>query len=314
MPSLDSASSLKKDRSNPYSIYLQETTWKTTPMWLLRVLRYSSVKYPQPAVLNEDIPNFRAQGFSVDDDNEPAPEYIPTSTDTATDGIYKPWRSEPLEKRVLGVTGKCSLLWLVSAKTSMHSVLGFSLHFLPMEFFKTIFLQASNKILLDALTWDEFLRFFFILLLFGTTQGVPRRMFWLNDTPDTFYGAPFFLLHAFMSRRRFDAILKHIKFTTKSPGAFRHRHFHPVNDMIDAFDKHTQACFCPSWVSCLDESMSVWTNMYTFPDWMFVLRKPHPMGNAYKNSICSGVSGIMLASELVQGKDFRNMEKLRVYC
>ena len=31
-----------------------------------------------PSVLNEDISNFRAQGFAVDDDNEPAPENIPT--------------------------------------------------------------------------------------------------------------------------------------------------------------------------------------------------------------------------------------------
>ena len=58
-----------------------------------------------PVILNEDISNFRAQGFSVDDDNEPAPENIPTATDPATDGIlYKPWGSQPLDKRrVLGV-------------------------------------------------------------------------------------------------------------------------------------------------------------------------------------------------------------------
>ena len=52
-----------------------------------------------PVILNEDISNFRAQGFSVDDDNEPAPENILTATDAATDGIYKPWGSEPLDKR-----------------------------------------------------------------------------------------------------------------------------------------------------------------------------------------------------------------------
>ena len=40
-----------------------------------------------PSVLNEDISNFRAQGFAVDDDNEPAPENIPTSADTVNDGM-----------------------------------------------------------------------------------------------------------------------------------------------------------------------------------------------------------------------------------
>ncbi len=44
-----------------------------------------------PSVLNEDISNFRAQGFGVDDDNKPAPENIPTLTDTVTDDMYRPW-------------------------------------------------------------------------------------------------------------------------------------------------------------------------------------------------------------------------------
>ena len=48
--------------------------------------------------------------------------------------------------------------------------------------------------------------------------------------------------------------------------------------------------------------MSVWTNMWTCPGWMFLPRKPHPMGNEY-HSICCRVSGIMYAIELVQGKD-----------
>ena len=36
--------------------------------------------------------------------------------------------------------------------------------------------------------------------------------------------------------------------------------------------------------------------MYAVP------RKPHPMGNEY-HSICCGLSGIMFAIELVEGKD-----------
>jgi hypothetical protein len=63
-----------------------------------------------------------------------------------------------------------------------------------------------------------------------------------------------------------------------------------------------KACFSPSWVSCLDKSMTVWMNMWTCPGWMFVPQKPHPMGNEY-HSICCGLSGIMFAIKLVQGKD-----------
>ena len=78
--------------------------------------------------------------------------------------------------------------------------------------------------------------------------------------------------------------------------------FHEVSDLIDSWNSHTQECFSPGWVNCLDESMSVWTNRWTCPGWMFVPRKPHPMGNEY-HSLCCGVSGIMYAIELVEGKD-----------
>jgi hypothetical protein len=42
------------------------------------------------SVLNEDILSFRAQGFAVDNDNEPAPENIPTLNDSGADDIYQP--------------------------------------------------------------------------------------------------------------------------------------------------------------------------------------------------------------------------------
>jgi hypothetical protein len=97
-----------------------------------------------PSMLNEDVSNFRAQGFSVDDDNEPAPENIPTAADTANDGMYRAWGSEPLDaRRVVGI--KDVQPTLVSADASMHTVLGFFLHFLPLEYFKTMILQATNK-------------------------------------------------------------------------------------------------------------------------------------------------------------------------
>jgi Transposase IS4 len=59
--------------------------------------------------------------------------------------------------------------------------------------------------------------------------------------------------------------------------------------------------FSPDWIYCVDESISVWTDMWTCPGWMFVPRKPHPIGNEY-HSLCCGVSGVMYTIELVEGK------------
>ena len=72
--------------------------------------------------------------------------------------------------------------------------------------------------------------------------------------------------------------------------------------MVDEWNKNMAQQFTPSWVSCLDESMSPWTNKYTCPGWMFVPRKPHPFGNEY-HSVCCSMSGIMWGVELVEGKD-----------
>jgi hypothetical protein len=60
--------------------------------------------------------------------------------------------------------------------------------------------------------------------------------------------------------------------------------------------------FMPSWINCIDESMSVWFSEYTCPGWMSVPRKPHPFGNEYQTACC-GKSGILWALELVEGKD-----------
>ena len=60
--------------------------------------------------------------------------------------------------------------------------------------------------------------------------------------------------------------------------------------------------FISGWVICLDESMSSWLNRWTCPGWIFCPRKPHPFGNEW-HTACCGLSGILFAFELVEGKD-----------
>jgi hypothetical protein len=52
-----------------------------------------------PSILNEDTSNFRAQGFEVDDDNDPAPESLSGPNDNNGDCLYFPWGAEPLDAR-----------------------------------------------------------------------------------------------------------------------------------------------------------------------------------------------------------------------
>ena len=72
-------------------------------------------------------------------------------------------------------------------------------------------------------------------------------------------------LHNFMSRKRFEAILKALAITARQPPAFRDR-FWEVREVLEAWNSNMTEQFTPSWVSCLDESMSTWTTKYAAQD------------------------------------------------
>ena len=60
--------------------------------------------------------------------------------------------------------------------------------------------------------------------------------------------------------------------------------------------------FIPGYMNCLDESMSMWTNKFTCPGFMFIPHKPWPFGNKYRTVCCCSL-GIMWGIDLVEGTD-----------
>ena len=60
--------------------------------------------------------------------------------------------------------------------------------------------------------------------------------------------------------------------------------------------------FSPSWISCLDESMSKWVGKFTCPGFMCVPRKPWPLGNEYHTISCRR-RAILYSLEIVEDKD-----------
>ena len=73
--------------------------------------------------------------------------------------------------------------------------------------------------------------------------------------------------------------------------------------MIDAWQTDMNVIFSPGFMNCLDESMSIWTNKFTCPGFMFVPRKLWPFGNEY-HTVCCCSSGIMWGIELVERNDW----------
>ena len=113
-----------------------------------------------------------------------------------------------------------------------------------------------------------------------------------------------------MAGWKFEAIVASLRFTDRPYPSYKDK-FHEVRQMVEAWNKNMIDVFVAGWVSCLDESMSIWTSRWTCPGFMFVPRKPHTMGNEY-HSICCGICEIMFAIKMVEGKDAPRDRKVRV--
>lgn len=171
----------------------------------------------------------------------------------------------------------------------------------PMRWLEDVLLANINKnIAGPRVSLSEYFRWLGLWCCMATFKGHSRHEHWSSREVDDFRGAPV-RFHRWMSKRRFDAILLAMEYTDLPAPSCRDR-FHRVRQMIAAWNENMTECFLPSWVSCLDESMSPWTTRWTCPGWMFVPRKPHPIGNEY-HSVCCGETGIMWGIELVEGKD-----------
>jgi hypothetical protein len=77
--------------------------------------------------------------------------------------------------------------------------------------------------------------------------------------------------------------------------------FHPVRQLVKAWSDNMLVTVVAAWIVCLDESMSLWTNMWTCPGFVFCPRKPWDTGNEYHTIAC-GLTSIIFYMEMVEGK------------
>jgi hypothetical protein len=260
---------------------------------------------------NEDIQAFTALGAIVDDDNLPAPENVPPPNEPRRPGASNAVFSED----GWGFQGTCP------RKSNNHANRGASINqpreiwasmnkldywllFFPHVFCKTIMLPEMNNKLdtgRPPIEWWEYLRWLGIWHLLATTDGHDRRSFWstnVNEDP-RFKGAPF-RLNDIMSRTRFEEILEVTTYFDHPWPAFKDD-FHPIRQLVKAWNENMLIIFIAAWIVCLDESMSLWTNMWTCPGFVFCPRKPWDTGNEYHTIAC-GLTSIIFYMEMVEGK------------
>ena len=241
----------------------------------------------------------------IDDDNQSLPENIHSAIEQQnnTPVFFSSWEH----------SGSC--YWCLEGGWKNNACLSFNSDVQPtieqlfeMFFFKqfivaTIIPQTniqSEQQRNCPTSYREFLHWLGLWILMATINGPDQSGFWSMTEVDCFVGVPL-RLGGFMSRKRFDMILKALAITSRSPPAFRDR-FWQVHVILEAWNANMTEQFTPSSVSCLDESMSTWTNKYSCPGWMFMPRKPWPFGNEY-HTVCCSLSGILWQMELVEGKD-----------
>ena len=115
-----------------------------------------------------------------------------------------------------------------------------------------------------------------------------------------FDGTPFHLTE-YMLQCQFESILINLGFTNEDPLPF-HDWFWEVCHMLDFWNKNMTINFSPSWINCIDESMSKWVNEYSCPRFMFIPRKPWPFENEYHDAGFAE-SDIIWSLDLCKGKD-----------
>ncbi|KAL3810770.1 LOW QUALITY PROTEIN: hypothetical protein ACHAXA_001595, partial [Cyclostephanos tholiformis] len=257
--------------------------------------------------LADEVLELRAQGLEVDDDNEPLNEGTGAPPPLEYNGVLTTslFQCTALVRNMIDERGK----WASHRWDEIASMTEFELFQMafPEDFVKDVIIPQTNDNLGSPLMLGEFYKWLGCNFFMACFQGIPdRKCWWSKEAISPYSGAPFRLNNA-MSFTRYLEIIAALRFTdARTPTVERDGYedrFHEVRKLIDEFNNHYAHSYNPSWLNCLDESMSSWLNKFC-PGFMCVPRKPHPFGNEY-HSIADGDDGksIMWRVKLVEGKD-----------
>ena len=236
----------------------------------------------------------------IDDDNEPAPENIPT-TATTSSVFSNEWghMGTCLQKQQSIANTQAKLVYPVNTTRDDINVQLFERLF-PKQFIENMMIPTMNWKLKNAVTYSEFLVWIGLWILMSTVDGSDHHGFWSNKDINIYEGAPF-KLTSFMSHNCFEEILNCISYTLNNPPEMLYR-FWEVKELIGVWNKNMGEMFIPSWIITIDEFMLKWLNMYTCPGFMCVPRKPWRFGNEYHDARCA-LSDIIWQDDLLEGKD-----------
>ena len=223
---------------------------------------------------DKDVNLIRSLGLDVDDDNDPAPENIPNQSNEqdANAPTNLRWYKDPICQRKKSEAGIREPQCTQGKMYNWESFQDIFFLFLPQFHIEEMVCRTSSRLLKMSyaeLTSAEFERWLGLWLMMSCFSfGGTRADYWTTSKPTIHFGAPY-RFNKYMTKNRFDEILKHLQLTTRKPPKQEDK-FWEVRELIDSFNKNMSEQFSPSWVTCLDESMSIWFSKWTCPGWMFV--------------------------------------------
>lgn len=269
----------------------------------VEVATASGEDLPDVNAVTSEIRTNLADTVVIDDDNVPAPENVPTPGMTTTECQYGEWGHDGCcHRRMKGA--QCLKAKLkTNCGMDRPSLLSIYEACIPVEYIKNVIIPKTNRMLDHHMDYGEYLQYDGTLKLMATTFFSNKREFWSSAPVSKFQGAPFQFVpeEGDMTGNRFGAITYALAYAASSYPAYRDR-FWEVREYIKAWNDNMADMFCPSFMTCLDESMSKSLNQYTTPGFIVCPRKPWPFGNEYHTIACC-MSGVLFRMELVEGKD-----------
>jgi len=248
----------------------------------------------------EDIAELRGRGIEVYDDDEPAPENSwaqPSVGEWFTPTICPRRANSNIfdhEGEWKGVT------WDEIGNMSELDL--FRMTF-PEFFILKVIIPATNHRLATHMTLQEFYVWLGCNFFTACFPGIANLEDWWSTKPISMWeGAPF-RLNKYMAKARFLQITAAVSFTNREHPTFLDK-FHDVRQMLEEFNKHYEGKYSPSWINCLDQSMSTWPNS-SCPGFIYFPQNHNPnSGNLY-HSIADGDQDkpILWRIKLQEGKD-----------
>ena len=195
----------------------------------------------------------------VDDHNMPTLENIPDVISVPND-IIMGWEHSNLCLCRFHVLGNAKPRFLfVTTEQGEPSILQLFEGLFFKSYLQVVIIPKTNDAMTlhKKLTYGDLLRWLGLWFLMATIIGLQRHEFWSLSPVSAFEGAPLRLC-VYMGQIRFVDILSTLQFTDSQPPAYLDK-FWEVRQMVKAWVDNMNTHFCPGYVNCLDESMSITT-------------------------------------------------------